>query len=500
MSCAMLTASREQQGRRYNVLGNSADTKRSPRLDLDLLLSIRRRLDEAAETHRKLVTEREKLLIHRENVRSAATKVRSRRIGAGNAEADFMNLLRGFTNQFGHLFTSHLITAYQKVQEARDALGTVEEDYLCAERSLGGFEWTFIDKENDFYQYELQDLFSDEFLDQYSHINAEEPRLPPGPVLDTVPSSTVVRLELQAALAKLNQLRTQFNALRPQQARYLEEKRAQKRHKNNNLTRTTDTEFVTRYSAFLAEISDQEVKAQHLKLTLMQHEASESVIARRSSDPCPFDGREMSFDIVRRAQTDGAVSTLLENAAFQHRTHEWILERLKGDPLEKTIYLNILAQFGVPHTEHESWEDRATQYWPHDMSEQPLQTIKEPFSVSHHTIQSPNQNTSQSSQWQYPSDNFPSTPRKPKLRLNFEDNFNYAPAPSLEYDEPQEQIRMQVPPLPLPGELRSQQHLKSITDKSSKIPALRIVPTDAQDVAPDPKSPTSSPLGTNRIL
>jgi hypothetical protein len=54
-----------------------------------------------------------------------------------------------------------------KVVRERDAPGSIEEDYLMAERSLGGSMWTFMEKETVFYQYELQDIFADEDRDRH---------------------------------------------------------------------------------------------------------------------------------------------------------------------------------------------------------------------------------------------------------------------------------------------------------------------------------------------
>ncbi|KAF2469457.1 uncharacterized protein BDR25DRAFT_49696 [Lindgomyces ingoldianus] len=468
--------------------GNGAGPGEPRRLDRDLVLYFRQRFEKASKIQEKLAEEREKLLLERDNVRSAGKKVRIRRVQTGDAEAAFMSVLREFINRHGDLFTSELNAAYRKVEQERDILGSMEEDYLQAERSLGGSEWTFIDKENDFYQYEIQDLFSDGFLNRYTLNKDTEP--PPQPSRpDLLPSSALIRMEYQATLAKLDQLKRQFNALRPEQAKFIEEQKARKRHRSGDLSGAPETsEFVTRYSALLTEIAECEVKIQQFKQDLMQREALDSVMTRRNSDPAHFEVRKVvSFDTITRAQTDGVVPTLLENPAIKHRIRDWILERLKTNPVERTTYLNILAQFHVPYSDHESWEDRATQYWPHDMSEESHQSPQEIHSITHQTSKSLNPNTLSNSPGQHQTDDIWSMAPKTKIGLDFDANFNYAPLPALESDDKRlerpwteevcQAIAPEFPPIESP---------KSTSSKPSDIPILRVTPTSIQDLPSRP--------------
>jgi hypothetical protein len=117
-------------------------------------------LDQVSSAQEKIAEAREEILIERETVLASRKMVHAQRLKAGNAEATLMSLIREFLGKTGESIPENLNTAYGLVIKERDQLGVAEYDHIQAVEVLGGREWEFAEKENDFYQYGLQDIFS----------------------------------------------------------------------------------------------------------------------------------------------------------------------------------------------------------------------------------------------------------------------------------------------------------------------------------------------------
>jgi hypothetical protein len=117
-------------------------------------------LEQVSSAQEKLAEAREEILIERETVHMSRKVVHAQRLKVGNAEATLMNLIREFLGRTGESIPENLNTAYGLAVKERDELGVVEYDHMQAVETLGGREWEFAEKENDFYQYGLQDIFS----------------------------------------------------------------------------------------------------------------------------------------------------------------------------------------------------------------------------------------------------------------------------------------------------------------------------------------------------
>jgi hypothetical protein len=147
----------------------------------------------------KVARSREALIIERERLRTLSSKVRQKRVEAGNAEAAFMSQLRIYINDTQPKIPSALIDAYSNVENLRNDLGVLEEEFLDAERKLSGMEWRFQNDENEFYQFDLSDALEELESEAASipHCGSKgvstpvpsatflSPSTPPNPVLST---------------------------------------------------------------------------------------------------------------------------------------------------------------------------------------------------------------------------------------------------------------------------------------------------------------------------
>jgi hypothetical protein len=409
-------------------LGNDAGTGHSRTFDEDSLAAVRTKLEEVARSQEMLREAREMLLVERSQVRATGEAVHKQRTATGDAEVQFMNHLRAFVHEHDKDLPDVLVAAYDQVIDQRDKLGAMEEEYLQAERTLGGSEWTFGQKERVFYQYDIRRIVPDDdksttpYGFQHNSVAPRQPipqpPLPPPPVLDEnviivhgappppppppppleitatfvrdAPSppppanwphtSGTVHQLYQAALTDLDQLRRDFNSLRSQQSRLLDISPHRSRyHPDATLKLSGHSNFYNTYSELLGKMAECEVKVQHLKQESMRYETLHTLLSRRMSDPIHMDKRAASpLGTITRAQTDGVLPTALDNASIKLRIREWLLDYMKNSTVERAMYVNILEAVGIPVSEMNPLEECAVQYWPLGSSDQSPDTMDEP--------------------------------------------------------------------------------------------------------------------------
>lgn len=121
------------------------------------------------------------------------------------------------------------------------------------------------------------------------------------------------------------------------------------------------------YFSMLEQISNREVEAQRLENETMFREIQRSVIARRGSDPTHLANAAPTPSIfMGKALTETALPMLSSEPKVKSRLPAWLLARLKEDPLQRTMYRNILVHRGLQSPVGESWEDRAAHFWDTD--------------------------------------------------------------------------------------------------------------------------------------
>jgi hypothetical protein len=348
--------------------------------DFDHVTHLREQIEQIAENQEVLAEARETLLVERSTLRSHSKRVNTQRVRTGNAEVEFMNALRVFYHENGLALPPALLVAYEKVQEERDKLGSIEAEYFQAEEALGGKEWEFMDQENDFYQYELQDLFSHPMFDDAGttartqpHEQCSEPTLP----------QTLV--EYQATKSRHAQLLKELDALRHEQAERFNSSQASHREVTNAKSDTSDdSSFTTEYKALLMQAAECEVQVRRLRQDLMNQAMPATTILSPNPEATHIGNLppQLPFQRTPKDLLDGAKPDSLYGLPIRDRLPEWMLDYLKGSALERLRFLNILEDqmdlFQVPHYDYTSWEDSATQFWLSDSSGQPTESENEP--------------------------------------------------------------------------------------------------------------------------
>jgi hypothetical protein len=380
------------------------DPRRSMRLNV-VLEQIRKNLEDTSESQSRLATARQQLLIKRERVRTSSRKVQRKRVDAGDAEATFMSRLRESVNHHREELPSSLLDAYDEVERTRNNLGEIEEDYLQAERELTGAEWTFMDQENAFYQFDLHNILpgevSEEFVPSPDRLPTLYPYPPPpppppfflplsndGPIgssirppppLSPQPFSipfpgtlTPTTLSIQqyhTVVAEVEGLRKDFEHLRHKKAQYIDwgddsDIQSADGEDTSNLDLTAST---MEYFDILHKLSDREARAQQLKIEEMSQHLPASTLERRYSEPTPFlTHASASSTAMRRAQTESAASMLYNDQTAKDKIREWSLTYLKDNAVQKHLYINTLEHHGVFDLEGCDWRYRAEQYWSQD--------------------------------------------------------------------------------------------------------------------------------------
>ncbi|KAI4953233.1 hypothetical protein J4E86_006774 [Alternaria arbusti] len=383
--------------------------KSATQLDLLSVLN-RQRLNTLSDSQAKLSANREDLLIERERVRATGRKVQQKRIDAGNAEAKFMRQLSEFVNNYPGELSRALLATYNDVRETRDNLGEMEDDYLRAESDLTGAEWTFVARETQFYQFDINNIFSEPDNEQLAspHSRSLETshqlplchippcptgslspsqvlKLPPPPPPQFAPSppslafatSAVaaqppliqVDREYAAMMAGVETLKKELDRVRQTQASTItwDEGDDVFFPEGDGLPDSNLTTSASEFGNMVYELSTRRVKAEQYKAQEIFPVLVASRLARRVSDPAnshttvPEDSTTM-----RRTQTESAAASMRNNASVREKIRAWSLTHLKEDAVQKRLYLNTLAHYGIASTTEGDWALRATQFWSHD--------------------------------------------------------------------------------------------------------------------------------------
>jgi hypothetical protein len=373
--------------------------------------SMEGRLETISESHAQLASSRRQLLITRERVRTASRNVRLKRVGAGDAEAAFMNQLREFVNKSRDELPKTLLDAYNTVTQTRDDLGEIEENYLQAERNLTGAEWTFMDQENAFYQIDLWDIINGYQSDD-SMVFQGETYMPPTrplfpnsfpPTSDTIPylversnagtfsdlphlsplppicqapavleASSLPMVANQAyavKIAEVEKLRKRFDRMRQKEACSIEWQEGDEVLFADGIesAEIDSAASVSEYFNILHQLSACEASAQQLKVLPMAGYLEAPGLARRYSDPASPSAVMQSCSVsMRRTQTESAVCLMKDDSTTKEKIREWSLTYLKDSAVQKCLYLNALEDCEVVLPVDDDWKERATRYWSKD--------------------------------------------------------------------------------------------------------------------------------------
>lgn len=331
-----------------------------PRETFVLAETIRERLGLMAENQEALAEARESLLLDRSAFCSRGKRVQSERIRIGNAEVIFMNAAREFHNKHGSALFPALTAAYDRLQEERDNLGFIETDLFQAEETLGSKEWEFMEQENDFYQYDLQELLPDELFEDTSH----EQVLSPEP---TVSPSVV---QYQAMTSQHTHLMKQFDSLRSVQAGVLDRKGALD-HEPPNADCVDILKFIDKYGGLLMRMMECKVAIQQQRQRLMNEAIPAAAILFPNTTDVHLETKlPPGLQIERQSLFDGTLPDPLHGLPIRHRLQEWLLGYLEVNTVQRIHFLNTLRvkleELDIFDFEYDSWEDSATKSWLHD--------------------------------------------------------------------------------------------------------------------------------------
>ncbi|OCK79972.1 hypothetical protein K432DRAFT_405125 [Lepidopterella palustris CBS 459.81] len=325
----------------------------------------RQQLQQAISKQERLADSRERIVSARVNLREAREEVRKHRVRAGDAEATFMSELRRFREQRGSAFPADLDAYYHTVQDTRDALGKLEDDYLQAEKSFGASEWQFIEEESDFYKYELPELFSTDPGQDYNHPETLSQDLNSLDASQTAAREATRNLpkEYQSAVARVEELKGQFKDLRQERVGHLDE----------HLRLQADCQIPPESQDILEQLIIAKVKVQQLRQEAIINESSISMHGRRASEP--WNGPvtslpKLEFSYGKRAHTESALDCVLDN--FSHarkRINQWILDALLDSSLEKARYKAEFPNLDSTASDDRSWWKLLTRYWNDDQSD-----------------------------------------------------------------------------------------------------------------------------------
>jgi len=272
-------------------------------------------------------------------------------------EASFMSEIRKVIQCYGaHPDLSKIEKLYKAVEEERDRLGELDYDWIQTERKLEGTELNFGREESDFYQADLGPLFSGDFNSLLHRLNLR-PRQPQHVADDPLIFGTDYQEEHKIALAELQELRKEFNSLRPRLAEYIEEKRSHKTQQPpiSEFPRQ-DPEFMHRSEELTWKIANSQVKVSKLKEKAMQQEGYAHVMKRRFSEP---PATKPASSPLKRAQTEPGLANLLDDLPdTKILIKEWLLDYMKNNPVEKTLYREMLKYFGISAFEEECWHTK----------------------------------------------------------------------------------------------------------------------------------------------
>jgi hypothetical protein len=390
-----------------------AKTGERPTAQLDTLAPlIRQCLEEMSNTQTLLSSTRKELLIERERMKTAGREVRQKRDEAGNAEVRFMNYVRNFVNSHLEQLPTTLLDAYEKVERTRDDLGVAEENYLQAERSLAGAEWTFKNREDRFYQFDINRILSETHSEgsvppysQPFEATSHPPiyHLPPCPVgslspdqvsklpppppplltavlpptrlsLDpcapmTPPSSTSINGRHAAILEGVSVLKKELGHLWQRESD--ESVWAQGDEalfaEGTGILDTDMTASRSEHSEILLDVLSKEEKAEPLDTEDMSLALETPALARRSSDSTYSSRAIPRLPVpMRRAQTESAALFNRCSPDITKKIEEWSLAHLKESVIQKRLYLNTLRDNGLEGSIGSGLEDLATEFWNKD--------------------------------------------------------------------------------------------------------------------------------------
>ncbi|KAH6644152.1 hypothetical protein C7974DRAFT_383001 [Boeremia exigua] len=342
----------------------------------ELVLRLRRELEQLSTRQEDLAQSRERVLVDRQKLVQGWKRVREQRDQTANAEVRLMTLLRQHYNRIDSPFPTELNLAFSAVDEGRNRLGSLEEDITEVEENLGAQEWEFMELENDLYQYDLSQLLPEETEDG---IGIYTPKVDGSLVVseDPLPPSTILQYQIEEAehqrlLDCFKDARNVIATLFDANTLSIDEA---------DLVDIDTSVAVLSFDDILTRLAKCEVRLQHLKGRYMSLPNAIPTGPRCFTEPSPdIDSLSAISGAVSRAHSEGDVSHRPEQVPAVQQIRDWLLDCLKQNSMDRMQYFSILQQtleyIDALELDMSGWETLAFERWSVDMAEV-NQTVQE---------------------------------------------------------------------------------------------------------------------------
>ncbi|KAH8727745.1 hypothetical protein GQ44DRAFT_69636 [Phaeosphaeriaceae sp. PMI808] len=313
----------------------------------------------------QLSEDRKEVLICRERLVSTAKKVRKGRHRTLDSEARLMDALRVYFNSPGQPPPEELTLAYSQVEEARNNLALLEDEYDEIEQELEILEWTLLEKEDDLYQRDLMQLLPDEDSEEQDgneEQNAQLDKFTPSP-----------SVQYRVAILQHRKLMTRFNGFRKKNMDSIIEDSKVEIDDNYALCEPNGiSDFEEGFSNTLNEMIDCEVKVQLLKAQLVPQKTAFTLTRQIRSEPGDFANHpDRTMQIPARARSDGGLQRPTKSVENASLVEVWLLDCLEKNVTERLLYMGILQKelgfIDEACLEFGYWKERIAEMWPFDM-------------------------------------------------------------------------------------------------------------------------------------
>ncbi|KAH7081329.1 hypothetical protein BKA63DRAFT_561876 [Paraphoma chrysanthemicola] len=338
------------------------------------------RLRDLSDQQQTLIEFREKVVLNRQEIISSAQRVREERARIGEAEARLMDAFRMHSNEIRAPLPPNLTRAYDDVEEIRNKLVDLESSHVQIERHYGAMEWTLNDMENDLYQYDLEQLLSDEEFEYTTELPQEPPKPARSTSKSVLPS---VGAQYQQAFRERCVLSTRLAALRKEHEQTLSiDGRGDWKCVVNDFDGSSiDPAFG---DVIMQEVLC-EIRIHRLKAILAPQGCMEALSMRASSesrDVTGYDARDTGTG--PRAYSDSAIPHFLDCEYDDYDVCQWMLDSLLESRFEQFRFMASLKNFlnnGRPlEVEFEPWRECIALSWFDDIG---LPQDKKSFEPKH---------------------------------------------------------------------------------------------------------------------
>jgi hypothetical protein len=331
------------------------------------VINLEARVEELANQQEIVAELREQVLVDRGKNKTSSKHVRRQREVVGNMEVKLMDAFRQHYNSLATPLPISLTSAYISVENERDKLVHLEDQYIHMQDALGAAEWDLMDAETELYQSHLRQLIPDG--DETEISESVETDIPL-----SIPLSTTIEPSLevqhQVIVEDHDRLVRQFQDLRRDYSIAMHVETNENDHDigSNEICAIPFHLF----DSVITQMIDFEVLIRGLRSQLAPEEGPMISEVRHRSD-AGLNPKDWTEDVllIPRAHSDGGIRHVSNKSPNKHYVDHWLLECLKTSSMERTQYKNILQDalkaFNVTTFAMERWEGLATKWWPSSM-------------------------------------------------------------------------------------------------------------------------------------